>query len=85
MSYRLLKMHWMQYRGAEKVKDFYSYHLDAGQLSLFIENFKLRESNNSEFHYSCGMRGFEKVSGTMHDQVIKSKFGIWDPDESEPT
>lgn len=83
MSYRLLKLHWVQYRGSEKVKDFYSYHLSKDQVGSFVERFK-HDVRNSEFHYSVGCRTFEKSTGQMHDRVVQSTFGIWDPREPKP-
>lgn len=78
MSYRLLKVHWVKYRGGRKIRDLYSYHRSDGEITPF--KLKLDDRNkrrHSLFHYSIGGKGFVPVSGSLHHKVQTSEHGIW--------
>ncbi len=78
MSYRLLKVHWVEYCGEKKLRDLYSYHRSAEEVTPFRIRFE-RENNDktNPHHYSIGCKGWVKVDGILFSQAKKSDFGIW--------
>jgi len=85
MSYRLLKVHWVKYRGEKKIRDLYSYHRSEKEIAAFRIRLDRRNKKRfSLFHYSIGCKGFVKVSGNLAHKVLHSEFGIWHREEKQP-